>query len=104
MINTSKTMATIKPRYRTIQECHDELLRIDSGCKISLRFIRDLCKENKIECFANGTKSIVNLDNLLAYIGFQDATPPTEQSHSNPDKPKKYAGIELGLIPCERII
>lgn len=61
-----------KPLYRTIQECHDELLRRDKDCKISVNFIRTLCRQNKIEYLANGAKSIVNLTSLLAFLGFSE--------------------------------
>lgn len=96
---------TPKPRYRTIQECHDELVRLDKDCKISTNFIRNLCRQNKIEYFTIGVKIIINLDNLLSYLGFSSTAPLTETSQTvQQAKNSKYRKcFEYGNIVCDRL-
>lgn len=38
------------PRYRTIQQCFEEIKRIDKDTVISSWMIRNLCKEKKGHC------------------------------------------------------
>lgn len=99
----NNTAATKKTRYRTIQECHEELLRIDEHCKISVYCIRLLCKENKIEYIPVGSKKIVNLDSLLAYLGMSDTPAQTaEQPPAYAVKFSKYKPrFEYGAVPCD---
>lgn len=58
------------PRYRTIKECLETIKALDSDTAISEWFIRQLCKNQKISYFASGNKSLVNLDSLLAFLGY----------------------------------
>lgn len=103
-MNDYTITTTNKPLYRTIKECHEELLRRDKYCKISMGYIRTLCRQGKVEYIANGSKSIVNLNHLLAYFGFSDTqaehkeTPPMTTGKSN------ARHIVLGEIKCESLI
>ena len=60
----------VPPRYRTIGDCLKEIKRLDPQTAITEWFIRNLCKQNKITYFASGNKSLVNLSELLAYLGY----------------------------------
>ena len=59
------------PRYRTIKECVKVIKEIDCGTAISECFIRKLCRYGEIVYRKSGTKSIVNLDDLLGYLGYR---------------------------------
>lgn len=82
------TTATL-PRYRTIRECVAELKQMDEHTAITEYFIRSLCKQNKIEYFASGNKSLVSLDSLLRFLGVT----ATEKSYQ-PAKQQNYLGDE----------
>ena len=56
------------PRFRTIQQCFEEIKRIDKDTVISSWMIRNLCKEKKVHCILSGNKTLVNLDSLLNYL------------------------------------
>lgn len=57
-------------RIRTIQQCLVEIKSIDRESAITENFIRTLCKDNKVRYFKSGVKYLVNLDNLLEYLGY----------------------------------
>ena len=56
------------PRFRTIQQCLEEIKRIDENTIITGWLIRNLCKENKVHCILSGNKTLVNLDSLFNYF------------------------------------
>lgn len=56
------------PRMRTINQCLDEIKRMDSDTAITEWFIRSLIYGKRIKYFASGNKSLVNLDDLLRYL------------------------------------
>lgn len=56
------------PRYRTIGECVAEIKKIDRDTAVTAYYIRTLCRDGEILHFMNGSKSLVNLDYLLAYL------------------------------------
>ena len=62
-------MKTI-PRMRTIKQCLEEIKKVDSETAISEWYIRWLCKNNKIEYLACGSKSLVNFDDLIYFLNF----------------------------------
>ena len=57
------------PRFKSIQQCLAEIKKLDSESAISEWFIRSLCKNQLIEYYASGNKSLVNYDSLLKYLG-----------------------------------
>ena len=63
-------MLNNKTRIRTIQQCLNEIKSLDPCTAITENFIRTLCKNNQVKHFKSGTKYLVNLDNLLSYLGF----------------------------------
>ncbi len=56
------------PRFRTIKQCLVEIKRMDEGSQLSEWFIRSLCRNHRVQYIASGNKSLVNFDNLLAYL------------------------------------
>ncbi len=57
-------------RIRTIPQCLQEIKSIDKDSAVTENFIRNLCKENKILYHKSNSKYLVNLDNLLTYLSF----------------------------------
>ena len=64
-------MLNNKTRIRTIQQCLNEIKSLDPCTAVTENFIRTLCKNNQIKHFKSGSKYLVNLDNLLGYLGFE---------------------------------
>ena len=94
----------LTPRYRTIKECHEELLRIDESCKITVYCIRTLCKKHLIDYIPSGSKIIVNLDNLLAYLGMSNQPTLTGIRSTIQTSHTQYKQcLELGNIACDRL-
>ena len=59
------------PRYRTIKECAKAIKKIDGSTAITEYYIRKLCRDGTIIYRKSGTKSLVNLDYLLDYLGYR---------------------------------
>ena len=59
---------TCQAKLRTVQQCLIEIKSVDKDSAISEWFIRSLCKSNKINYIANGTKILVNLNSLINYL------------------------------------
>ena len=57
-------------RLRTIRQCLVEIKKLDGETAVSERLIRSLCKSGKVQYIASGTKSLVNLDDLLRFLNF----------------------------------
>ena len=64
-------MLNYKTRIRTVQQCLNEIKVLDPLTAVTENFIRTLCKNNQIKHFKSGSKYLVNLDNLLSYLGFE---------------------------------
>ena len=80
---TAQMNAQMKiPRYRTIKECLHAIKKLDDKSAITEFFIRHLCKQGKVQYFASGNKSLVNLDSLLAYL----ANGAYPQTHNQQEK------------------
>ena len=56
-------------RIRTIQQCLEEIKKLDPTTAITEWFIRQLCKQGKVNHFMSGSKVLVNYDDLLRYLG-----------------------------------
>ena len=61
----------VVPRYRTIKECAKLIKEIDNDTAITEYYIRKLCRYGEIIYRKSGTKSLVNLDDLLGYLGYR---------------------------------
>lgn len=69
------------PRHRTIKDCLCEIRKLDPETAITEWFIRQLCKQGKVEYFLSGNKSLVNLSSLLRYLGFSETNQPDNESN-----------------------
>lgn len=56
------------PRIRTVTECREEIVKLDSDSSISEWYIRQLCESNLVKHFKSGKKMLVNFDDLLRYL------------------------------------
>ena len=59
-------------RSRTITQCISYIKALDPDTAITEWFIRTLIKDNKIKHFTSGNKELVNLDNLLYYLNYNE--------------------------------
>ena len=55
-------------RMRTINEAYDEVVKMDKNTAVTKYFIRQLCKQNKVRNFVNGTRVLLDLDDLVREI------------------------------------
>ncbi len=58
----------MKAKFRTINECLEELRRIDSETAITYNFIKNLCTKRRIKTYTCGKKIIINLNELFKYL------------------------------------
>lgn len=61
-------MAESIVRMKTVEQSFAEIKKLDPTTAITPRFIRCLCKDNKVKHFMTGTKILVNYDDLLFYL------------------------------------
>ncbi|MEG1805477.1 MAG: hypothetical protein RR327_03685 [Clostridia bacterium] len=57
------------PRMRTVKDCIVMIKGEDSGSAVTEYFVRQLCKTGKVKSFSTGKKVLVDLDNLLSFLG-----------------------------------
>ena len=72
---------SFQSKLRTVRQCLIEIKSVDKECAISEWFIRSLCKKNKINYIANGTKILVNLNSLINYLnnGYMEVREANEE-------------------------
>ena len=92
------------PRYRTIKECIAELKKIDSDTAISEFYIRRLCKSGEIKYLPTGNKSLVNLDNLLEFLGYKQQPLIATEENTIVDKTCEEANsiLSTGTVAKEK--
>lgn len=56
------------PRMRTLDQCFQEIIKLDPNSAISKYYIRQLALAGKIHCIKSGTKRLIDLDDLIDYI------------------------------------
>ena len=67
-------------RLRTIKQCLAYIKELDADTAVTEHFIRTLCRSGKVLYYASGSKSLVSLDSLLAYLNVQSRDKPTARS------------------------
>lgn len=74
---------------RTLDECYNEIKKIDENTAISKYYIRQLAISGKIPVVMCGRKRLINLDGLIEYLsGSGDTTETaTEYTPSNNIRP-----------------
>jgi len=55
-------------RMRTLDQCYDELKRLDPGTNISKYRLRQLALKREIPIFNSGRRRLLNLDALISFI------------------------------------
>ena len=55
-------------RMRTLEECYEEIKKLDPNTCITKYFIRQLALNNKIPVIMAGRKRLINFDALLEYL------------------------------------
>lgn len=55
-------------RMRTLDECYNEIKKIDENTAISKYYIRRLALSGKIPVVMCGRKRLINLDGLINYL------------------------------------
>lgn len=65
------------PRMRTAQGVLDEIKAHDPDTEITLHYIRKLIKENAVPVVSVGTKKLVDVDQLLAFLAKGNSPAPT---------------------------
>ena len=59
-------------RMRTIAQCVKEIRAFDPETAITEWFVRSLCANEKIKYFKSGSKYLINLDDFIAFLNFED--------------------------------
>lgn len=62
-------IAPRKARMRTIPKAFKAIKDIDPSSAITQSYIRTLCKNGKIRTLPVGNRKLINLDELLEYVG-----------------------------------
>lgn len=65
-------------RMRTAAQAYLEIKKSDPNTGVSERLIRDLINHNKIPVITQGTKKLINMDALEAYLSNPDSFSVTE--------------------------
>nr|WP_294668528.1 DNA-binding protein [uncultured Ruminococcus sp.] len=74
---------------RTLDECYNEIKKIDENTAISKYYIRQLAISGKIPVVMCGRKRLINLDGLINYLSCSGDTTETatEYTPSNNIRP-----------------
>ena len=60
-------------RIRTVRQAYLDIKEADPKSNVSERLIRDIINDNRIPVITQGTKKLINLDMLEAYLDNPDA-------------------------------
>lgn len=55
----------------TIEECGRKIKELDPETAVTSWFIRQLVKENKVQCHFVGKKALVDFDDLINFLNFR---------------------------------
>ena len=69
MAPQNTTRSTGKARMRTIPKAFKAIKDIDPSSAITESYIRNLCKNGNIRTLPVGNRKLLNLDELLEYVG-----------------------------------
>ena len=72
---------------RTLDECYNEIKKIDENTAISKYYIRQLAISGKIPVVMCGRKRLINLDGLINYLscsGTAENNPAAENNRIRP--------------------
>jgi len=81
------------PRMRTINEVCVELKKQDPDSAITPYFIRKLVNEKKIVYILSGSKALINLDSVIAYLN-----EPEKEGYGH-DIEQKNAEADIRRVP-----
>lgn len=57
------------PRMRLLGEAAEEIQKLDPGSAVTKYYIRQLALDGKIKTVMAGRKRLINLDDLIDYLG-----------------------------------
>ena len=66
-LNTNNTLI-----MRTIPKAYDEIKKIDSNTSLTLRSLRNMCKNGDVPTVPIGSKILINLDLLIDTLSCQN--------------------------------
>ena len=72
---------------RTLDECYNEIKKIDENTAISKYYIRQLAISGKIPVVMCGRKRLINLDGLIEYLSRSGTTASNTAAENNKIRP-----------------
>lgn len=72
---------------RTLDECYNEIKKIDENTAISKYYIRQLAISGKIPVVMCGRKRLINLDGLIEYLSGSGITASNTAAENNRIRP-----------------